>query len=58
MVDCLLEEDVFEMDLENRYEVWLKYSCACNPSWDDCECLSFNEWLDLVEKENESLLEI
>ncbi len=52
MLDCLLEPGVSDLDtLRDTYDTWHYYSADCNPSLDECECLSFENWLDLYTKE-------
>ena len=39
--------------LEEEYAEWLDEFCKCHPSLDDCDYLSFEDWLQ--EKEYECL---
>lgn len=45
------DEDATNDQLEEQYCEWLEETCKCN-SIEECECKSFEEWLDsLPERE-------
>lgn len=50
MLDCMLEEDVFADPLREAYDY-------LNPSWHLEDCMSFDDWLVELEKENECCLD-